>query len=87
MSKLSQSSQVEAKADAEGSLGDTRTTRDVYKSYLDDLTATCSQKASEFEGRRQLRAEEIQAIEKATEILASIAMSVNADRHLPSLLQ
>ena len=54
-----------AKADAEGDLKDTTTTRDADVKYLADLTATCEQKASDFEARQQLRAEEIVAIEKA----------------------
>merc|ERR1719160_1592708 len=57
------------------------------KKYLEDLTATCEQKASDFESRQQLRAEEIVAIEKAIEILSSEAVSGNAEKHLPGLLQ
>merc|ERR1740124_1437646 len=49
--------------------------------------ATCEQKASDFESRQQLRAEEIEALEKAIEIISSGAVSGNADKHLPSLLQ
>merc|ERR1711865_399956 len=55
--------------------------------YLDDLNATCSQKASDFESRQRLRAEEIVAIEKAIEIISSGAVAGNADKHLPALLQ
>merc|ERR1719271_647609 len=55
--------------------------------YLADLTATCEQKASDFESRQQLRAQEIEAIEKAIEILSSAAVSGNAEKHLPTLLQ
>jgi chromosome segregation ATPase len=78
---------LQAKADAEGDLQDTITTRDADQKYLDDLTATCEQKASDFESRQQLRAEEIEAIEKAIEIISSNAVSGNADKHLPTLLQ
>merc|ERR1719247_1255582 len=55
--------------------------------YLADLTATCEQKASDFESRQQLRAEELEAIEKAIEILSSDAVSGNAEKHLPTMLQ
>merc|ERR1719253_41231 len=55
--------------------------------YLAELTATCEQKASDFESRQQLRADEIVAIEKAIEIISSGAVAGNADKHLPSLLQ
>merc|ERR1711972_641955 len=63
------------------------TTMEADKKYLADLTATCEQKASDFESRQQLRAEEIVAIEKAIEIISSSAVSGNADKHLPSLVQ
>jgi len=78
---------LQAKADAEGDLQDTVSTRDDDQKYLEDLTATCEQKASDFESRQQLRAEEIEAIEKAIEIISSAAVSGNADKHLPTLLQ
>jgi len=78
---------LQAKADAEGDLKDTTTTRDEDQKYLDELVATCEQKASDFESRQQLRAEEIEAIEKAIEIISSGAVAGNADKHLPSLLQ
>jgi len=54
---------------------------------LADLTATCEEKASAFESRQQLRADEIVAIEKAIEIISSGAVAGNADKHLPSMLQ
>jgi len=78
---------LQAKADAEGDLKDTTTTRDADVKYLADLTATCEQKASDFEARQELRGEEIVAIEKAIEIISSEAVSGNADKHLPSLVQ
>merc|ERR1711972_282504 len=78
---------LQAKADALGDLKDTTTTRDADVKYLADLTATCEQKASDFESRQQLRADEIVAIEKAIEIISSNAVSGNAEKHLPTLLQ
>merc|ERR1712125_161566 len=78
---------LQAKADAEGDLKDTTTTRDADAKYLADLTATCEQKASDFESRQQLRADEIVAVEKAIEIISSGAVSGNADKHLPSMMQ
>merc|ERR1719449_164153 len=78
---------LQHKADAEGDLKDTTTTRDADSKYLADLTATCEQKASDFESRQQLRADEIVAIEKAIEIISSGAVSGNADKHLPAMLQ
>jgi hypothetical protein len=78
---------LQSKADAKGDLQDTITTRDADSKYLSDLTATCEQKASDFESRQQLRAEEIEAVEKAIEIVSSGAVSGNADKHLPGLVQ
>merc|ERR1719247_1912258 len=77
---------LQSKADAQGDVQDTTSTRDEDEKYLADLTATCEQKASDFESRQQLRAEEIEAIEKAIEIVSSGAVSGNADKHLPSLI-
>merc|ERR1712232_608908 len=78
---------LQAKADATGDLKDTTTTMLADKKYLADLTATCEQKASDFESRQQLRADEIVAIEKAIEIISSGAVAGNAEKHLPSLIQ
>merc|ERR1719237_1186160 len=78
---------LQAKADAEGDLSDTTTTRDADQKYLDDLVATCEQKATDFESRQQLRTEELEAIAKAIEIISSGAVSGNADKYLPTLVQ
>jgi len=78
---------LQARADAEGDLKDTTSTRDADKKYLSDLTALCEQKGSDFESRQQLRAEEIVALEKAIEIISDSAVSGNAQKHLPTLLQ
>merc|ERR1719497_43854 len=78
---------LQAKADAEGDLRDTTTSRDADQTYLSDLTAICQKKASDFESRQQLRAEEIEAIMKAIEIISSAAVSGNAEKHLPTLIQ
>jgi cell division septum initiation protein DivIVA len=85
--KVDKAKALKAKASAEGELGDTITVRDEDQKYLDDTTATCAQKASDFEARQQLRAEEIEAIEKAIEIISSNAVSGAAAKHLPTLLQ
>jgi hypothetical protein len=74
-------------AEAKGTLTDTTATRDDDQKYLSDLTATCEQKASDFENRQQLRADEIAAIEKAVEILSGGAVSGTADKYLPALVQ
>jgi len=78
---------LQAKADNKGDLQDTTTSKATDEKYLGDLTATCGTKASDFESRQQLRAEEITAVEKAIEILGSGAVAGNAAKHLPGLLQ
>jgi len=78
---------LEAKAQAESDLADTIATRDDDAKYLKDLTATCAQKATDFDSRQQLRAEEIEAIEKAIEIISSGAVAGAAEKHLPQLVQ
>jgi len=78
---------LEAQAKAEGDMGDTSDQMADDTKYLDDLTATCGEKSQAFEARQQLRAEELEAIEKAIEIVSSGAVSGNADKHLPSLIQ
>merc|ERR1719440_1461996 len=78
---------LETVASATGDLADTTTTRDDDSKYLADLTATCEQKSSDFAARQQLRAEEIEAVEKAIEILSSGAVSGASEKHLPQLVQ
>eukprot|EP00429_Kryptoperidinium_foliaceum_P081773 CAMPEP_0176215650 /NCGR_PEP_ID=MMETSP0121_2-20121125/16789_1 /TAXON_ID=160619 /ORGANISM="Kryptoperidinium foliaceum, Strain CCMP 1326" /LENGTH=312 /DNA_ID=CAMNT_0017554761 /DNA_START=63 /DNA_END=998 /DNA_ORIENTATION=- len=46
---------LQAKADAQGDLSDTTSTKEADEKYLSDLVATCEQKASDFESRQQLR--------------------------------
>ena len=55
--------------------------------YKDDLKATCAKKASAFDARQKQRKAEIEAIDKAKEIIASGVVSGNAKMHSPSLLQ
>merc|ERR1719428_2652342 len=78
---------LQAKADAEGDLTDTTTTRDDDVKYLEDMTAECEQKAADFESRQKLRDEEIEAITKAIEIISSSSVKGNSEKHLPQLLQ
>merc|ERR1712008_462810 len=75
---------LQAKADAKGDLTETTETKEADTKYLDDLVATCEQKASDFESRQQLRTEELEAIAKAIEIISSGAVKGNAEKHLPS---
>merc|ERR1719247_1487834 len=83
----SKAAKLQAKATAEGDLESTTATRDADAKYLKDLTATCQEKATAFESRQKLRAEEIVAIEKAIEIISDASVSGAADKHLPALMQ
>merc|ERR1719407_236288 len=74
-------------ASAKGELKETTAARDEDQKYLDDLVAGCTQKSADFESRQKLRAGELEAIDKAIEIISSSAVSGAADKHLPSLAQ
>jgi prefoldin subunit 5 len=78
---------LQGAAEDKGTLGDTTATRDADDKYLSDLVSTCTQKSTDFENRQQMRSDELAAIEKAIEIMGSGAVSGNADKHLPSLVQ
>jgi len=78
---------LENSAASKGDLDDTTVTRDDDTKYLADVTATCEQKSAAFEERQALRAGEIEAVEKAIEILSSGAVSGASEKHLPQLLQ
>eukprot|EP00397_Hematodinium_sp_SG-2012_P020086 GEMP01020674.1.p1 GENE.GEMP01020674.1~~GEMP01020674.1.p1 ORF type:complete len:658 (+),score=240.33 GEMP01020674.1:89-2062(+) len=83
----SKAQNLQNKASGEADLTDTTLTRDDDQKYLDDTSATCQKKKSDFANRQQLRADEIAAIEKAIEILSSDTVSGAAGRHLPKLVQ
>merc|ERR1719171_1047494 len=74
-------------ADYQKDLAQTTADRDEDQKYLDDLTALCDQKKTDFEARQALRAGEIEAIEKAIEIISSTAVAGAGEKHLPQLLQ
>merc|ERR1719217_88289 len=75
------------KADAEKDLAQTTADRDEDQKYLDDLTALCTQKRADFAKRQELRQGELDAIDKAIEIISSAAVAGSAEKHLPTLLQ
>merc|ERR1719171_3185433 len=77
----------EALAVAAADLEETKAMKVADEKYLADLMAECEQKAADFAARQKLRAEEIEAIEKAIEIISSAAVQGNAEKHLPTLVQ
>jgi len=78
---------LQQSAESSGDLKDTIATKEEDSKYLADLTSTCKRKASDFESRQALRAQELQAIEQAIEILSGGAVAGAAEKHLPSLVQ
>eukprot|EP00933_Yihiella_yeosuensis_P073358 TRINITY_DN81_c0_g1_i9.p1 TRINITY_DN81_c0_g1~~TRINITY_DN81_c0_g1_i9.p1 ORF type:complete len:675 (+),score=270.47 TRINITY_DN81_c0_g1_i9:92-2116(+) len=83
----SKGKKLQDKANGEGDLAETTAARESDEKYRADLDATCQKKATDFAARQKLRQEEIDAIQKATDIISSGAVAGSADKHLPSLLQ
>merc|ERR550519_2945869 len=73
--------------EARGDLADTTTTRDDDQAYLTDLVSTCRMKSDDFQQRQKLRAEEIEAVAKAIEILSASNVSGAATKYLPTFMQ
>jgi predicted RNase H-like nuclease (RuvC/YqgF family) len=74
-------------AAARADVVETTATRDADKKYLADLVTQCEQKSVDFDSRQQMRKEELEALSKAIEIMSDGAVSGNAEKHLPTLLQ
>jgi len=82
----------QAKADsatAQGDLAETKAAKTADETYLRDTLASCAQKSKDYESRQVTRAGEIEAIQKAIEIISSPEVSGAGDKHLPgsALLQ
>jgi len=71
----------------EADKADTEATREDDMKYREDTAAVCQQKDQDFANRNQLRGEEIEAINKAIEILSSPDVKGAAEKHLPQLVQ
>merc|ERR1719262_393427 len=74
-------------AQAKGDKKVAETTKAEDEKTLSDTNAECKATSEDFENNQVTRAGEIKAIEKAKEILSSDAVTGNADKHLPKLLQ
>jgi len=70
------------KAQLEGELQETKEVKSSDQEYLDEITATCDQKATDFEARSKLRSEELEAIHKAVGIIDNDAVKGNEKKHL-----
>merc|ERR1719359_463133 len=60
------------KADAEADLAQTTADRDEDQKFLDDTMALCTQKRADFAKRQELRAGELEAIQKAIDIISDM---------------
>jgi len=60
------------KADAEKDLAQTTADRDEDQKFLDDTMALCTQKRADFAKRQELRAGELEAIQKAIDIISDM---------------
>jgi len=76
-----------ASAAAKGDLADTTRSKSEDEKYATDLTSICEQKSADFEARQKLRQEELQAIDKAKEIIGGQAVAGSGDKHLPAFMQ
>lgn len=78
---------LKAKAEAEGDKADAEAVLAADQKYLADATTECKLKNEAFVSRQELRAGEIEAVDKAIEILSANNVSGAADRNLPGFLQ
>merc|ERR1719281_2235218 len=78
---------AEAKAQAEGDLAAAKNLLAEDQKFLSDLTQECETKTRDYDKRQAVRQGEIDAINKAIEIMSSSTVSGAADTHLPGLIQ
>merc|ERR1719473_1681095 len=88
------SEKAKAKAEAEqgvaadkGDLADTTSTRDEDQKYLDGVMTQCQQKSKSYEERQTVRAEELEALTKAIEVIQSPEVSGHGETYLPAFVQ
>jgi hypothetical protein len=76
-----------AKAEAEGDLAQTTSDRDEDQKYLDEMTALCEVKSTDFASRQKMREEEIVALSEASRIISSSSVAGAGTIYLPAFLQ
>jgi hypothetical protein len=74
-------------AEAKANLADAKANLAETEKFLADLTSTFHQKTEAYKANQIVRAEEIEAIAKAIEIISSSAVKGSAEKHLPTLVQ
>merc|ERR1719301_174480 len=77
---------LQSKSDDEASLTSTTATLAEDTKFLQDLTVECEQIAIDFDKRQELRQGEIDAVQKAIDIMSGDAVGGGA-AHLPGLVQ
>jgi len=85
--KLLRAETEQAKSEAEGDLAATTKERDEDQVYTDETDAMCKQKSDDFEARQNLRAEELEVLTKAKDIIADGTVQGAGEKNLPQLLQ
>lgn len=75
-------SKHESKAEDEKQLKATEATKSQDEATLSDMTTECKEKDLSFQEKQKLRKEEIEAMQKAIEILQSPEVLGNAEKHL-----
>jgi len=73
---------LQSGATMKGELADVTSTRSDDSKFLSDVTSTCKQKERDFAERQQLRTEELEAIQKAIEILGSDNVMGSSEKYL-----
>jgi len=71
-----------AKAKLDDQLATTTDTKKSDEEYLEEISTTCDQKAIDFKARQKLRSEELEAINKAVEVMSSGDVMGNEQKHL-----
>jgi len=61
---------LQLKASKEDELTTTSSSKEADTKYLDDVSATCRQKAADYESNQKLRTDELEAISKAVQIVS-----------------
>jgi len=77
----------EAVAKNTGALERATNDKNSDEKYNADLDAACRTKSDEFAARQKLRNQELQALDKAINIISSGSLAGKADKHLPTLVQ
>lgn len=70
-----------------GELGDTQRVLEETEKYVQNVETTFKIKSHDYKVNQDVRAEELNALRQAIEIISGGAVSGSADKHLPSLAQ